>query len=69
MSKLNPFSPLTPADETIRRNNAILAEEDVRRDAIAAKTARLRELRLANEAAERAAAPKATPKPQTKGGK
>ena len=58
MSKHNPFGTLTPAHETTRRNNAILAEEDARRDAIAAKTAHLRELRLAREAVVREAAAK-----------
>jgi hypothetical protein len=39
----------------------VLAGEDVRRAAASKKTARLRKLRLAKEAAERAATPKAKP--------
>jgi hypothetical protein len=38
-----------------KRDQTILSEEDARRDAIAAKTAKLRGLRLAKEAAEREA--------------
>jgi hypothetical protein len=46
-----------------KRGEDILAGEDNRRAAAAAKTARLRELRLAKEeAAERAAASKAKPR-------
>jgi hypothetical protein len=54
----NLFGLHTPQDEQRRRSDAILAEEDSRRAVTAAKTAHLRELRLAKEAAERAAAPK-----------
>jgi hypothetical protein len=54
----NLFGLNTPQDERMRRSDAILAEEDRRRAADAAKTARLRELRLAREAAEQAATPK-----------
>ena len=42
------------------RDRQILGEEDSRRAADTAKTAKLRELRLAKEAAEREAAPKPT---------
>jgi hypothetical protein len=49
-------------DEQMRRTDAVLAEEDRRRAADAAKTARLRELRLAKEATERATAPQKKPK-------
>ena len=42
-----------------KRDQSVISEEDARRDAIAAKTAKLRELRLAKEAAERKAAAKA----------
>jgi len=54
----NLFGQKTPQDEQRRRSDAILAEENSRRAVTAAKTAQLRELRLAKEAAERAAAPK-----------
>jgi hypothetical protein len=60
----NLFGQQTPQDEQRRRSDAILAEEDQRRAANAAKTARLRELRLAKEAAEKAAAPKPAAKPK-----
>jgi hypothetical protein len=42
-----------------KRDQTVFSEEDGRRDAIAAKTAHLRELRLAKEAAEREATAKA----------
>jgi hypothetical protein len=51
----NLFGLNTPRDERTRRSDAVLAEEDRRRAADAAKTARLRKLRLAKEAEERAA--------------
>jgi hypothetical protein len=54
----NLFGTNTPPDERMRRSDAILAEEHRRRAANAAKTARLRELRLAREAAEEAPAPR-----------
>ena len=53
----------------LERSDAVLAEEDGRRAADATKTTKLRELRLAKEAAERVAAPKAKQKPQAKGRK
>jgi hypothetical protein len=43
-------------DEQMRRSDAVLAEEDMRRAAASKKTVRLRELRLTKEAEERAAA-------------
>jgi hypothetical protein len=46
-----------------KRDQTVHAEEDARRDAIAAKTAKLRDMRLAKEAAEREAAPKVKTKP------
>jgi hypothetical protein len=49
-------------DEQMRRSDAVLAEEDMRRAAASKKTARLRELRLAKEAAERTASPKQKPR-------
>jgi hypothetical protein len=49
-------------DEQMRRSDSVLAEEDMRRAAASKKIARLRELRLAKEAAERAASPTQKPK-------
>ena len=52
-------SPLSVAEKAFAHNKQqadVMAEEDRRRAADAAKTARLREMRLAKEAAERAAA-------------
>ena len=46
----------------LERSDAVLAEEDGRRAADATKTAKLRELRLAQEAAEREGAQKAKPR-------
>jgi hypothetical protein len=63
----NPFGAHTPESESARRSDAILAEEDARRAAAAAKTARLRELRLARETAERKSA--GTAKPSKRWGK
>jgi hypothetical protein len=60
----NLFGQKTPQDEQRRRSDAILAEEDRRRAVNAAKTARLRELRLAKEAAEPAPPPKPAAKPK-----
>jgi hypothetical protein len=54
-SKSNLFGANTATEEQTRRNDAILAEEDSRRSADATKTERLREQRLAREAAERKA--------------
>jgi hypothetical protein len=54
-------SYLTLAEKAFAHNKQqadVMTEEDRRRAANAAKTARLRELRLAKEAAERAAAAK-----------
>ncbi len=53
--KLDPTKSAIIYDE---RTASVRAQEDSRRAAAAAKTARLRELRLAREAAERAAEPK-----------
>ena len=52
-------NPLSVAEKAFAHNKQqadVMAEEDRRRAADAAKTARLREMRLAKEAAERAAA-------------
>jgi hypothetical protein len=57
MTKLNLFGANTPQEERTRRSDAMLAEEDSRRAADAAKTAKLRALREAKEAAEREVAP------------
>jgi hypothetical protein len=51
----NLWGQRTPKDEQMRRSDAVLAEEDTRRAADAAKTTRLRELRLAKEAEGRTA--------------
>jgi hypothetical protein len=63
----NLFGQNTPQDEQKRRSDAVLAEEDSRRAAAAAKTARLRKLRLAKEDAEQKVAAK--PKPSKRWGK
>jgi hypothetical protein len=61
----NPFGQKTHQEEQMRRSDAVLAEEDLRRAAASKKTARLRELRLAKEANERSAA---RPKPNREAG-
>ena len=60
-------SPYSAADKAFahdKQQAAVMAEEDHRRAANAAKTARLRELRLAKEATEKAPAPKPAAKPK-----
>jgi hypothetical protein len=60
-------SPLSVAEKAFAHDKwkaEVMAEEDRRRAADAAKTARLRELRLAREAAEEGAAPKPAAQPK-----
>jgi hypothetical protein len=54
----SPFSAAEKAFAHDKQQANVMAEEDRRRAADAAKTARLRELRLAKEAAEQVAVPK-----------